>query len=44
MLLAGDRDVEAGAVSFRYRSGEERRGVAVDEAVAEIVSAIEAHA
>jgi len=44
MLLAGDRDVEAGAVSFRYRSGEERRGVAVDEAVAEIVAAIEAHA
>jgi threonyl-tRNA synthetase len=44
MLLAGDRDVEAGAVSFRYRSGEERRGVAVDEAVSEIVAAIEAHA
>jgi threonyl-tRNA synthetase len=44
MLLAGDRDVEAGAVSFRYRNGEERRGVAVDEAVAEIVAAIEAHA
>ncbi|HEY8455180.1 MAG TPA: threonine--tRNA ligase [Actinopolymorphaceae bacterium] len=41
MLLAGDRDVEAGAVSFRYRSGEQKNGVPVDEAVAEIVSAVE---
>ena len=40
MLIAGDRDVEAGAVSFRYRSGEERRGVPVDEALAEIQTAI----
>ena len=41
MLLAGDDDVAAGAVSFRYRSGEQRNGVPIDEAVAEIVSAIE---
>jgi len=41
MLIAGDRDVEAGAVSFRYRSGEERRGVPVEEALAEIRSAID---
>jgi threonyl-tRNA synthetase len=40
MLIAGDRDIEAGAVSFRYRSGEERRGVPVDEAMAEIEAAI----
>lgn len=40
MLIAGDRDIEAGAVSFRYRSGEERRGVPVDEALAEIEAAI----
>ena len=40
MLIAGDRDIEAGAVSFRYRSGEERRGVPVDEALAEIETAI----
>jgi threonyl-tRNA synthetase len=44
MLIAGDRDVDAGAVSFRYRSGEERRGVPVQEAITEIVEAIEAHA
>ena len=41
MLLAGDDDVAAGAVSFRYRSGEQRNGVPIDEAVDEIVGAIE---
>ena len=40
MLVAGDRDVEAEAVSFRYRSGEERRGVPVDDAVAEILAVV----
>jgi threonyl-tRNA synthetase len=39
MLLAGDSDVAAGAVSFRYRNGEQKNGVPVDEAIAEIVSA-----
>ncbi|MGH3319960.1 MAG: His/Gly/Thr/Pro-type tRNA ligase C-terminal domain-containing protein, partial [Streptosporangiaceae bacterium] len=42
MLLAGDRDVEKGAVSFRYRDGGQRNGVPVDEAVEEIVRAVEA--
>ncbi len=41
MLLAGDDDVAKGAVSFRYRSGEQNNGVAVDDAVAEIVKAVE---
>jgi len=41
MLLAGDDDIAAGAVSFRYRSGEQRNGVPVDEAIEEIVSAVE---
>jgi threonyl-tRNA synthetase len=41
MLLAGDRDVEEGAVSFRYRGGEQKNGVPIDEAVAEIVSAVD---
>jgi threonyl-tRNA synthetase len=40
MLLAGDTDVAAGAVSFRYRDGTQRNGVPVDEAVAEIVGAV----
>lgn len=41
MLLAGDDDVAKGAVSFRYRSGEQNNGVSVDAAVAEIVKAVE---
>ena len=41
MLLAGDDDIAAGAVSFRFRNGEQKNGVPVDEAIAEIVDAIE---
>ena len=40
MLLAGDKDVDAGLVSLRLRDGTERRGMTVDEAVAEILGAI----
>ena len=40
MLIAGDRDVEEGAVSFRYRSGEQDNGVTVDEAVQRIRDAV----
>ena len=40
MLIAGDEDVAKGAVSFRYRNGEQKNGVPVEEAVAEIVDAI----
>ncbi|HEU5417553.1 MAG TPA: threonine--tRNA ligase [Streptosporangiaceae bacterium] len=40
MLLAGDEDVAKGAVSFRYRSGEQKNGVPVAEAIAEITSAV----
>ena len=40
MLLAGDDDVAAGAVSFRYRNGEQRNGVPVDDAVALIAAAV----
>jgi threonyl-tRNA synthetase len=36
MFVAGPRDVEAGAVSMRYRNGIERRGVPVDEAIIEV--------
>jgi threonyl-tRNA synthetase len=41
MLIAGDKDVDAGAVSFRYRSGDQDNGVPVDEAVQRIADAIE---
>jgi threonyl-tRNA synthetase len=40
MLLAGDDDVAAGAVSFRYRNGEQKNGVPVVDAIAEITGAI----
>ena len=40
MLLAGDADMAAGAVSFRYRDGSQKNGVRIDEAVAEIVTAV----
>jgi threonyl-tRNA synthetase len=44
MLLAGDDDMAAGAVSFRYRSGEQKNGVPVEAAIEEIVSAVERRA
>jgi threonyl-tRNA synthetase len=40
MLIAGEDDQKAGAVSFRYRNGEQRNGVPVVEAIAEIKEAI----
>jgi threonyl-tRNA synthetase len=44
MLLAGDEDVAAGAVSFRYRNGAQRNGIPIAEAIAEIVAAVETRA
>lgn len=38
MLLAGERDVEAGAVSFRFRDGTQVNGVPVVDAVETIVA------
>ncbi|MFJ9842700.1 threonine--tRNA ligase [Kitasatospora sp. NPDC101155] len=40
MLIAGNDDVEAGAVSFRYRNGEQKNGVPVADAVQEILDAV----
>ena len=41
MLIAGDDDVAKGAVSFRFRDGTQRNGVAVEEAIDEIAAAVE---
>ena len=41
MLIAGDEDVSAGAVSFRYRDGTQNNGVPIDAAIDEIVAAID---
>jgi threonyl-tRNA synthetase len=40
MLIAGDDDMSAGAVSFRYRNGEQKNCVPIADAVAEIVDAV----
>jgi threonyl-tRNA synthetase len=40
MLIAGDEDVAAGAVSFRYRDGTQNNGVAIEDAIEEIAAAI----
>ena len=39
-LIAGGEDVEAGAVSFRFRDGAQTNGVPVEEAVAHIAAVI----
>jgi threonyl-tRNA synthetase len=36
LLLAGSKDVEAGAVSFRFRDGSQINGVAIEDAVSAI--------
>ena len=41
MLIAGDEDVAAGAVSFRYRDGTQKNGVPIEDAIGEIVTAID---
>ncbi len=41
MVIAGDNDVEAGAVSFRYRDGHQENGVPIEEAIARVVAAVE---
>jgi threonyl-tRNA synthetase len=42
MLIAGEEDQKAGAVSFRYRNGEQKNGVPLAEAIAEISAAVAA--
>ncbi len=41
MVIAGDQDIEAGAVSFRYRDGRQDNGVPIEEAVRRIREAID---
>ncbi|HWJ82699.1 MAG TPA: threonine--tRNA ligase [Nocardioides sp.] len=40
MVIAGDQDVEAGAVSFRYRDGRQDNGVPVAEAIERVAAAV----
>jgi threonyl-tRNA synthetase len=41
MLIAGENDQAAGAVSFRFRDGSQENGIPVADAVARILEAIE---
>lgn len=41
MLIAGDEDISKSAVSFRYRNGEQKNGIAIDDAIEEIVAQVE---
>ncbi|MEU1602764.1 threonine--tRNA ligase [Micromonospora matsumotoense] len=40
MVIAGDDDVAAGTVSFRYRDGSQRNGVPVAEAVSHVLDVV----
>jgi threonyl-tRNA synthetase len=41
MIIVGDEDMAGGTVSFRYRDGSQKNGVPRDEAVAEMLDAVE---
>ena len=36
MVIAGEEDQQAGAVSFRYRNGDQKNGIPIADAIAEI--------
>ena len=40
MVIAGEEDQKAGAVSFRYRNGEQKSGIPIAQAIAEIKEAV----
>ncbi|MFZ9441479.1 MAG: threonine--tRNA ligase [Candidatus Nanopelagicaceae bacterium] len=41
MVIAGEVDQQAGAISIRYRSGEQKNGIPIAEAIAEIKNAVD---
>ena len=40
MIIAGEEDMKAGAVSFRYRNGDQKNGIPIAEAIAEIIATV----
>ena len=40
MMIAGEEDQKNGAVSFRYRNGEQKNGISIADATAEIIAAV----
>jgi len=41
MVIAGEEDQMAGAVSFRYRNGEQKNGIPIKDAIAEIKTVVQ---
>jgi threonyl-tRNA synthetase len=41
MVIAGEEDQKAGAVSFRYRNGEQKNGIPIKDAIAEIKKVVQ---
>jgi threonyl-tRNA synthetase len=40
MIIAGEEDQKAGAISFRYRNGEQKNGIPIADAIAEIKESV----
>ena len=40
MIIAGEEDMQAGAVSFRYRNGDQKNGIPIAGAIAEIIATV----
>ena len=40
MIIAGEEDMQAGALSFRYRNGDQKNGIPIAEAIAEIIATV----
>ena len=40
MMIAGEEDQNNRAVSFRYRNGEQKNGISIEDAIAEITAAV----
>ena len=41
MMIAGEEDQSAGAISFRYRNGEQKNGISIEAAIAEVLAAVQ---
>ena len=39
-MIAGEEDQAAGGVSFRYRNGEQKNGISIDDAISEVLAAV----
>ena len=40
MIIAGEEDMKAGAISFRYRNGDQKNGIPIGDAIAEIAATV----